>query len=121
MAIEPAATSASPATMITVDASTAPLRPAASANGTVRPSAIPMTTSRTTCDDSKCFSTCSVCGIGCGFQVSASIRFRDLRDLFRRAFGNNPPAAVAALRTEVDHPIRPANHFQIVLDDQDAR
>src|SRR5947207_7244372 len=47
MAMEPAAISARPAvTTIPLDA-TAPLNPAASANGTVRPSDIPMTTSRT--------------------------------------------------------------------------
>src|SRR4051795_6296080 len=47
MAIEPAAISARPA-VTTIDAcATAPLSPAASANGTVRPSDIPMTTSRT--------------------------------------------------------------------------
>src|ERR1043165_2976396 len=47
MAIEPAAISARPA-VTTIDAcATAPLSPAASANGTVSPSDIPMTTSRT--------------------------------------------------------------------------
>src|SRR4051812_43035674 len=47
MAMEPAAISARPA-VTTIDAcAIAPLRPAASANGTVRPSDMPMTTSRT--------------------------------------------------------------------------
>ena len=38
--------------------------PAASANGTVSPSAIPITTSRTVSDAVKCCSTCGVVGIG---------------------------------------------------------
>src|SRR5262245_7715091 len=62
MAIAPAAISASPAvTMMAVD-STAPERPAASANGTVRPSAIPMTTSRTVSVAVKWRSWCGVDG-----------------------------------------------------------
>ena len=63
MAIEPAAISASPAVMTTRVESTAPDSPAAKAKGTVRPSAIPMTMSRTVAEDVKCFSTCCVCGI----------------------------------------------------------
>ena len=56
--MDPAATSASPAvTTMCVDA-IAPDIPAASANGTVRPSAMPMTTSRTVSPPVKCFSTC---------------------------------------------------------------
>src|SRR5208337_3075394 len=48
MAIEPAATSARPAvTMIAVVAAADPDSPAASANGTVNPSDMPITTSRT--------------------------------------------------------------------------
>src|SRR5437016_204420 len=38
-----------------------PVSPAASANGTVRPSAIPITTSRTVSDAWKCLSTCARC------------------------------------------------------------
>jgi hypothetical protein len=53
MAIAPATISASPAvTMMLVEAM-APARPAASANGTVSPSAAPSTTSRTVCDAPK--------------------------------------------------------------------
>src|SRR6516162_9031450 len=48
--------------MIFVDV-TAAERPAARAKGTVRPSAMPMTTSRTVSDPVKCFSTCGVVGI----------------------------------------------------------
>src|SRR5947199_5011890 len=63
MAIEPAAISARPAvTTIPLDA-TAPLSPAASANGTVRPSAMPMTMSRTISLEVKWRSTCRVCGM----------------------------------------------------------
>src|ERR1700692_2299288 len=47
MAIEPAAISARPAVPTMPLEATAPLKPAASANGTVSPSDIPMTTSRT--------------------------------------------------------------------------
>ena len=42
---------------------TAPVNPAASANGTVNPSDIPMTMSRTAAVAVKCFSTCSTDGI----------------------------------------------------------
>src|SRR5581483_5183761 len=63
IAMAPAATSASPAvTMMPLD-STAPDRPAASAKGTVRPSDMPITMSRTAAEAVKCFSTCGVCGI----------------------------------------------------------
>src|SRR5260221_13014682 len=49
--------------MIWVEA-TAAVRPAASAKGTVRPSAMPMTTSRTFSDPEKWASTWGVAGIG---------------------------------------------------------
>src|SRR5260370_34697030 len=71
MAIEPAAISANPAITTMLDAPTVPDNPAARANGTVRPSAIPMTTSRTNSEAVKCFSTCGVSGIF--FQVSPSV------------------------------------------------
>src|ERR1700685_3730973 len=67
MAMEPAAISASPATTTMWLLSTAPERPAASAKGTVSPSDIPITTSRTTSPAVKCRSMCGVCGIV--FQV----------------------------------------------------
>jgi len=47
MAMAPAAISASPATTMTSVEATAPDNPAANANGTVSPSAMPMTTSLT--------------------------------------------------------------------------
>src|SRR5216684_4101749 len=61
--MEPAAISARPAvTTMPLDA-TAPVRPAASANGTVSPSDIPMTTSRSESLPWKWRSTCGVCGM----------------------------------------------------------
>src|ERR1700756_460109 len=63
MAIEPAAISATPPTTISRVELTPPERPAASAKGTVRPSDMPMTTSRTKSPAVKCFSTCGVSGI----------------------------------------------------------
>ena len=57
MAMDPAATSATPAITMMLVAETAPDNPAANANGTVNPSAIPMIASRMKSDDVKCFST----------------------------------------------------------------
>ena len=57
MAVAPAATSARPAVTTMEAAAEVPERPAASANGTVRPSAIPMMMSRTSSLDLKCFSS----------------------------------------------------------------
>src|SRR5260370_28339274 len=73
MAIEPAAISASRAVttrrVALALAVTAPDMPAAKAKGTVRPSAMPMTTSRTLALAVKCDSTCGVAGINSpGFQ-----------------------------------------------------
>src|ERR1700730_17581494 len=48
--------------MIAVE-DTAPERPAARAKGTVSPSAIPMTMSRTTAEAEKCLSICGVVGM----------------------------------------------------------
>src|SRR6202165_3996806 len=62
MAMEPAAISARPAVITTRLESMAPERPAASANGTVRPSAIPITMSRIVADAGKCFSRWGVWG-----------------------------------------------------------
>src|SRR5712691_8375757 len=63
MAMDPAAISATPPTTISRVELTAPDNPAASAKGTVRPSAMPMTTSRTNRPAVKCFSTCGVIGM----------------------------------------------------------
>src|SRR5579872_3302212 len=118
MAIDPATISARPATTMMCEASTAPVRPAAKAKGTVSPSAIPITMSRTTSDDWKCFSTCGVRGKELRLEISASIRLRNFRNLFGRAFGDDAAAAVAALGTQIDHPVGAPDHFQIVLDYQ---
>src|ERR1035437_1299828 len=120
MAMDPAAISAKPATMMICEASTAPVSPAARAKGTVRPSAMPMTMSRTTSEDWKCFSTWGVRGTELRLEISASIRFRHFGNLFRGAFGDDAPAAVAALRAKIDHPVGAPDHFEVVLDDQDA-
>src|SRR5258708_4707863 len=58
MAMQPAATSASPAVTTRWLLATAPEMPAARANGTVSPSDMPMTTSLTTSLAVKCSSTC---------------------------------------------------------------
>src|SRR5229473_3470342 len=74
MAIEPAAISAKPAVTTSVEAcglvAMAPEIPAARAKGTVRPSDIPITTSRT---DSGAVKWCSVWGVA-GIQVSPAIK-----------------------------------------------
>src|SRR5215470_19737443 len=61
--MDPAAISARPPMTIRRVELTAPESPAASANGTVRPSAIPITTSRTNRPAVKWDSTCGVSGI----------------------------------------------------------
>src|SRR5437867_3084029 len=82
MAMEPAAISASPAVTMMPACCTAPLNPAASANGTVSPSAMPMTTSRTIALAVKCRSTCGVCGIRSGPFLYGALDVRhQLRDV----------------------------------------
>src|SRR3970040_2153580 len=79
MAIEPAATSATPAVTITAFDTTPPERPAASANGTVSPSDIPMTRSRTVSLPRKWRSTCGVCGMALlSLTVGRTARRREL-------------------------------------------
>src|SRR5712671_4252795 len=51
----------------------APVKPAARANGTVRPSDMPMTMSRTVSPAVKCRSTCGVCGIESLLLAQASL------------------------------------------------
>src|SRR5437016_12074599 len=80
--------------MIAVE-DTAPERPAARAKGTVSPSAIPMTMSRTRAEAEKCFSTCGVVGMqdlksGAGASKRLKRRARRLRPRYR-------PAAIAAI------------------------
>src|ERR1700735_4551365 len=118
MAMDPAAISASPAiTMIRVVV-VAPDSPAASAKGTVRPSAIPITMSRTYSEAVKWDSTCGVCGIF--FQVSPSVGSSSRRNLLGRSLGHNLSAAVAAFGSQVNHPVGAANHIQVVFDDENA-
>src|SRR5579863_5892540 len=73
MAMDPAAISASPARTITWAELTAPERPAAKAKGTVRPSDMPMTMSRTSAVAAKCVSTWAgdVGGAGVGSESIA--------------------------------------------------
>src|SRR4051812_37212127 len=54
---------------------TAPARPAARANGTVKPSDMPMTTSRTVSEPVKCCSTCGA-WIDIGFASTSEKRNR---------------------------------------------
>src|SRR3954453_21467146 len=70
MAIEPAAISARPAVATIHVPTFAPERPAASANGTVRPSAIPITTSRTNSLAVKWRSMWAVSGVVVGVGIS---------------------------------------------------
>src|ERR1700733_1878370 len=119
MAMDPAAISASPATTMMRVVVSAPDSPAASAKGTVSPSAIPITISRTNSEAVKCDSTCGVCGIF--FQVSPSVGISSRRNLLRSSLSHDVAAAIAALRPQVDYPIRAANYIQVVFDDQDAR
>src|ERR1700722_4776857 len=118
MAMDPAAISARPATTMMRVVVSAPDNPAASANGTVSPSAIPMTMSRTNSEAVKCDSTCGVCGIF--FQVSPSVGIPSRRNLLGRSLGHDLPSALAALRAQVDYPIGAADHVQVVFDDQNA-
>src|ERR1700685_592962 len=106
MAMDPAAISAKPATTTNRDAAIAPDSPAARAKGTVRPSAMPITMSRTTADDSKCFSTCGVTGMQLLSQIFARVGIRRFGDLFGRSLGDDLPAAPAAFRPQIDDPIR---------------
>src|SRR2546422_11519302 len=83
MGIEPAAIPARPAVTMTAVVATAPESPAASANGTVRPSDIPMTMSRTVLPAVKCFSTWGVCGMS--GPVGGSLLLRLTRGVARRS------------------------------------
>ena len=44
----------------------------------------------------------------------------DGRDVLGRAFGDDQPAAAAALRTEVDQPVGGLDDVEVVLDDEDG-
>src|ERR1041385_4975474 len=80
MAIEPAAISARPAVTMMPALLIAPVNPAASANGTVKPSDIPITMSRTVSPAVKCFSVCRVCGM-CDEGGTARVSGSDKRSI----------------------------------------
>src|SRR3954452_20356939 len=100
MAIDPAAISASPPIVISRVFATAPESPAASANGSVNPSDIPITTSRTKFPEVKCCSLCLTRAIAIGalLWVGFQIFLRQLHhvplafvgQLPLRAFERNP-------------------------------
>src|SRR5438093_9849539 len=107
MAIEPAATSARPAVTTIALASSAPVRPAASANGTVRPSDMPITTSRTTAPAVKWCSMWGVTGIREFYALAdatarknarrrASSRAPAVRTPPQTSSANGPTAAMAS-------------------------
>src|SRR5260370_30370636 len=97
---------------------TAPDRPAASANGTVNPSDIPMTISRTKSEAVKCFSRCGVCGMS--LEVFSSVRILVRRNLFGLAYGDDMASTFPAFPAQPYYPVRASNDIQVVLDDQDA-
>src|SRR5271165_6379049 len=53
-------------------------------------------------------------------QITSSVRILSLGDLFGRALRNDPAPGLAAFGSQVDHPVRAANHIHVVLDDQNA-
>src|ERR1700722_8405175 len=132
IAMDPAAISANPATTMMRVVVEAPDNPAASAKGTVRPSAIPITMSRTNSDAVKCDSTCGVCGMfflrilahnglalgrrtagvylslgaalgGLCAQVSPSVGISSRCNLLGRSLSHDLAAAIAALGSQDDH------------------
>ena len=54
-------------------------------------------------------------------QVPARDAVRIGRDLLRRAGGDDAPAAFAAARPHVDHPVGVGDHVEVVFDDHDGR
>lgn len=79
MAIAPAAISARPAVRMMPLESTAPESPAASANGTVKPSDMPMTMSRTVSESVKWRSVCEG-SVAVGSSQTGHLGRRDCRD-----------------------------------------
>src|SRR5439155_19907946 len=51
-------------------------------------------------------------------QKSAGITFHAAGHVFRRALRHDAPAAAAAFRTEVDHPIGRLDDVEVVFDDE---
>src|SRR3954453_22309265 len=118
MAIEPAAISARPAVMMMRVESTAPERPAASANGTVRPADMPITMSRTVSPAVKWRSICGVCGTA-SLSGSALLifggRIARSHHQHRRVRGTNYPFGHTPHHPPVEArpPVR-GHHHQIV-------
>src|SRR5260370_464183 len=52
-------------------------------------------------------------------QILSSVRVFQLRDRFGRSEADEVPTAIAALRAEIDDPVRGLDHIEIVLDDDD--
>src|SRR5688500_4267457 len=50
-------------------------------------------------------------------QIAGGVRLLVLHDLFRSARHENPAATRAALRSEIDDPVRGFDHVEVVLDD----
>src|SRR5712692_552912 len=90
MAMEPAAISASPPTKISRVFCTAPESPAARAKGTVSPSDMPITTSRTKLPAVKCFSICGIRGIGLSLRMRFQIFLGAASHILFAAVGELP-------------------------------
>src|SRR5579864_2134563 len=110
MAIEPAAISANPAVTTSVEAcgfeAMAPVIPAASANGTVSPSDIPMTTSRTDSGAVKWCSVCGVAGISVTPAIKNSLNDKHSRERYRAGKCNMPSVAAGyAFAIQVGQPL----------------
>src|ERR1700674_4233656 len=52
-------------------------------------------------------------------QVLSRVRVLQLRNRLRRTEADEVPTAIAAFRTEVDHPVSRLDDFEIVLNDDD--
>src|SRR6185437_5414536 len=91
MAIDPAAISASPPTITSRVLCNAPDNPAASAKGTVRPSDIPMTTSRTKLLPVKCASVCLMRCTQSDLRMKFQVFQRAARHIFFAAIGQSFP------------------------------
>src|SRR5712692_1290027 len=87
MAMEPAAISARPPTRISRVFCTAPESPAARAKGTVSPSDMPITTSRTKLPAVKCFSICVVRLIALSLRMRFQIFLRAASHILFAAVG----------------------------------
>src|SRR5579884_245079 len=110
IAIDPAAISASPAVTMTRVEATAPDSPAARAKGTVSPSDIPMTISRTVSRAVKWRSTCGVCGMAAPGDIKWPAGRRLPHDQDRHLGPVEDPLAYAAEEQPPDPPETTAAH-----------